>query len=106
MKPKLLTRIDRWGNLCRTFRLSDKYQMRAERQTGCMEWTSLLPPLKKRSLRCVGYTEFDIKDFTKMVDEFRTKNMVRIPTNRGKLIRYYIYIYIYIYIYEYLSINH
>ena len=36
---------------------------------------SLPPPSKKRSLCCIRHIECNIKDFTRMVDEFRTKNI-------------------------------
>ena len=32
---------------------------------------------KNRSLRCISQTECEIKDFTKMVNEFRTKNTMK-----------------------------
>ena len=40
----------------------------------------------------IRYMECDIKDFTKMVDAFRTKNTLTIPTIRGRLYPYYIHI--------------
>ena len=81
MKP---VQVD-WENLCRIFRLSDKWYVRQMKLLNFMNfrasWTpdklhgSLHPLQKKPSFRCIRHTECDIKDFMKMVDEFKTKNI-------------------------------
>ena len=85
MKPKLLIRIGCGGNLCRIFKLSDKWYVRQIKLFNFMNcrasWTqdklheSLPLPPRKRYLRCVRHTKCDINDFSKMTDEFRTKNI-------------------------------
>ena len=85
MKLRLLISIGRWGKIMSIFRLSGKWYIRKMKLFNFMNcrasWTpdklhgSLHPSLKKRSLRRIRHTECDIKDFTKMKDEFRTKNI-------------------------------
>ena len=69
-----------WENLCPIFSLSDKWYVRQMKLFNFMNCqivgreTSCMDLFIRHQIR---HTKCDIKDFMKMVDEFRTKNMAQ-----------------------------
>ena len=107
MKPKLLISIGRCGKLMLDFQVVRQvvrqanetiyfHELSGKLETRQVAWISP-SATKKRSLLCIRHIECDIKDFTKMVDEFRTKNIVQNTDYSQKIISI-LHIYIYIHI--------
>ena len=86
MKPKLLISIGCRGKLMLDFQVARQvvrqtneavqfHELFGKLEASHVAWTSSSATKKKISLRCIRRTECDIEDFTKIVDEFRTKNI-------------------------------
>ena len=96
MKPKLLISIGRCGKLMLDFQVVRQVVRQANETVYFLELSGKLETrqvawispsaTKKRSFLCIRHTECDIKDFTKMVDEFRTKNIVQNTDYSWKII--------------------
>ena len=106
MKPKLLISIGRCGKLMLDFQVVRQVVRQANETTYFHELSGKLETrqvawispsaTKKRSILCIRHIECDIKDFTKMVDEFRTKNIVQNTDYSQKIISI-LHIYIHTY---------
>ena len=87
MKPKLLITIGRWAKLISDFQVVRQVVRHANETVSFHELSGKLDArqvarispssTKNRSHRCIRQTECKIKDFTKMVNEFRTKNTMK-----------------------------
>ena len=87
MKPKLLITIGRWAKLISDFQVVRQVVRQTNETVSFHELSGKLDArqvawmspsaTKNRSLRCISQTECEIKDFTKMVNEFRTKNTMK-----------------------------
>ena len=86
IKPKRQISIGRWGKPMSDFQVVRQVVRQTNETVKFHEFSGKLdaiqvawisPSATKPSFRCIRHTECDIKDFMKMVDEFRTKNITQ-----------------------------